>query len=370
MTSPTSVCHVVNAINDTSMPGDLATAQTRHEDVANVGILSWFDSEPFRGEQSVEVCSLDIPGDAMHVTPNQYSRAKRFLSTYDIVHTHHNHAGFYGKLIARRLGKPIITTDHNNHQGFTMKGRLANAVTNPVADHVVCVSDSVRESFATWERLLASRARVSVIPNGVDLDRVTDGESVTWSIHDDVSIDPNAVVVGSAGMLVEQKAHSVLIEAVDRANAESDRPIELVISGDGDLRADLERQIRGAEYRDRHHLLGFLEERDQVYKMMHEVDMYAMPSRWEGFCVAALEGMAAGNACIFSDIPEFKVPFESGATFHTVDDPTELSREIVRLASDLEGRRKLGQAAEQLVTDRYTLRQTVDRYVERYVEIA
>jgi glycosyltransferase involved in cell wall biosynthesis len=291
------------------------------------------------------------------------------FTEYDVIHTHHPHSGFYAKLIAARLNKPIVHTEHNNHDGFTRKGRIANGLTNPLADTVACVSESVRQSFFRWERALLNDSTVSVVPNGVDLDRLNAAADRSWSVHDVTEIDREAILVGSAGMLTEQKAHDVLIEGVDRANKQSDCPIELVISGDGELREDLETQIQRADHSDRLHLLGFLDEREQVYAMMDELDIYTMPSRWEGFCVAALEGLALGNAGLFSNIPEFTEPFGEVARFHDVDDPADLATELLELAGDKELRRDLSVEAQELVREQYTLERTTQRYIEQYVGI-
>ncbi len=364
-----SVCHIVNNIGETSMPGDLATAQKEHELIDEVGILAWFEIEPFRNDDAVNLYCLDISCGRFYINLDEYREAKSILSDYDIVHTHHPHSGFYGKLIAQRLGKPIVHTDHNNHHGFTRKGRIANGLTTIFIDKISPVSESVRDSYAWWEELLIDDEKVEVVNNGIDIERLKFAQSIDWSIHDIVDIDSEAVIVGSAGMLVEQKSHEVLIEAVDLANKESKRPIELVISGDGMLRDELEEQIASAEFSERLHLLGFLKDREQVYKMMHEIDIYAMPSRWEGFCVAALEAMAIGNACVFSDIPEFRRPFEEVARFHEICNSNQLAEEILFVGSDPDLRNRLVESARYLVTQKYTIGQTVERYIEHYCAV-
>jgi glycosyltransferase involved in cell wall biosynthesis len=363
-----SICHVVNALGTTSMPGDIATTQVKFEAIDRVGALSWFDIEPFPGIDRLETLCLDVP-DRFSITPAEYATVRSTFESYDVIHTHHPHSGFYAKLIAARLGKPVVHTEHNNHDGFTREGRIANGLTNPLADAVVCVSESVRDSFSRWERALLDNSALDVIPNGVDIARIKAAADRDWSVHDVADIGPDAVLVGSAGMLTEQKAHEVLVEGVDRANDESDHPIELVISGDGELRETLEGQIERATHSDRLHLLGFLDEREHVYQMMAELDIYAMPSRWEGFCVAALEGLALGKPCLFSDIPEFTDPFGEVARFHAVDDPADLAAELLELVGNEQERRDLGAAARHLVREQYTLEATTRRYLGHYTAI-
>ena len=369
MSNGVSVCHMVNAVDDTSMPADLAVAQAGHESITDVGILAWFEADPFKNSDRVTVETVGVSQGDFGINPEWYKRTKAVFSEYDVIHTHHNHSGFYGKLIAKRLGNSIVVTEHNNHGSFTRKGRVANGVTNLIADHVVCVSESVRQSYPWWERTLLSNTDNSVIPNGVNIDRLSEARELEWSIHDEVNVNDDAIVVGSAGMLTEQKAHEVLIEAVDRVNERVDVPIELVISGDGECRPRLEQKIDESQYCDRLHLLGFLEHRDQVYRMMDEIDIYAMPSRWEGFCVAALEAMAMGNACVFSDIPEFETPFGDVALFHEVDNPEDLATKL-RMFTEDETREEFASDARNLVTSRYPLEKTCAKYTELYRRVS
>lgn len=369
MTATFSVCHVVNSVRDTSLEGELAAVQTDHEPIDRVGILGWFEVESFWRDEAVDRHELGVPDGMYHINRAQYREAKRILSEFDVVHTHHPHSGFYGKLIARRLGKPVVVTDHNNHTGFSRKGRVANGLTNVFADRVVSVSESVEQSFSWWEELPVDPSTQVVINNGVNVERLSSAKSLDWSVGDVADIDPDALLVGSAGMLTEQKAHHVLIEAVDRANERASRPVELVISGDGPRREELRRQVAGADHSGRLHLLGFLKRREQVYKMMDETDIYAMSSRWEGLCVAALEAMAMDNACVFSDIPEFRKPFGDAAEFYPQDDPGHLADAFVTLAENRARREELATAARDLVLEEYTLNRTVEKYIDHYTAI-
>lgn len=362
-----SVCHVVNSAGDASIPAEFATAQASLNEFVQVGILAWFDIKSFRNMASTDVSSLNISSRLL-IDRSQYTMAKSILSEYDIIHTHHPHSGFYGKIIAKRLGIPVVQTEHNNRDGYTKKGRIASGITNILADRVACVSQSVRESFMQWESAILRDKNVSVIYNGVNMDRVESAQNVEWSIHDMVDIDSGAVVVGSAGMLTEQKAHDVLIEAVDRLNAESGQSIELVISGDGGLQEQLEAQISNADYSNRLHLLGFLERREQVYKMMSEIDIYVMPSRWEGFCVAALEAMALGTPCVLSDIPVFREVYDDAALYHSIDDPQSVAEQLFYLIEH-PSKYAVYKDRGQELSDSYTLEKTVLEYTDLYKSI-
>lgn len=351
------------------MPGDLATFQASVDEIDNVGVLAWFEVEEIPSLDRIDINCLDAERGHFRITKEQFDQIKQVMSNFDIVHTHHPHSGFYAKLIAKYLGKSVFVTEHNSHTGLTRKGHIANGLTNPLATQIVCVSESVWKSFGQWERIMLGEDKIIVINNGVNIDRLTKAKDINWSLFKDYDISDDAIIVGSAGMLTEQKAHDVLIEAVDLANKRIDRPIELVISGDGRLRSRLEALIDSATYPDRLHLLGFLPTREHVYRMMEQIDIYAMPSRWEGFCVAALEAMALANPCVFSDIDSFYEPFREVALFHELDDSDQLAQHILEFANNRDKRESYAKSARELVVETYTLDNTAQEYVSLYKQI-
>src|SRR5207237_9553082 len=105
-------------------------------------------------------------------------------------------------------------------------------------------------------------------------------------------------LVGNVGRLALQKgqrhliaAMPLLLERVPRAH--------LVLAGRGDPEGylrDLALEVGVAE---RVHVLG---PRKDVPALMHALDVFAMPSIWEGFGLVLLEAMAAGRPIVASQV--------------------------------------------------------------------
>lgn len=357
------VCFVVNAVGQTSVPADIAVGLARHTDV-EVDLLAWFSNEPFDGDDEVGVTRVDAPDSVLGIDGETYRATRDRLGEYDLVQAHHNHSGSFAKVLARLEGVPVVSREGNTRDGFTRKGRIANGVTNPLADRVVCNSRAVYESFRRWERLLLPPSKIDLIPNGVDFERLADGRNLEWSVARTASVDPEAVLVATAGMLTEQKDHDTLIRAIGEANGGA-VPIELVIAGDGPREHELKRVVQAIGLSDRVHFLGRLE-RLQVYEMMHEADVYAMPSKWEGFSAAAVEALGTATACVFSDIPPFRHPYDGVALFHPVGDHETLAERLVELATDPEKREDLGERGRELVRERYTMERVATAYSDLY----
>lgn len=358
-----SICFVVNAVDTSSIPAEIAGAIAKGSEF-NVDILAWFDADDVDSSFPGSVRCLNADGMVPNLDTTK--RTSALLSDYDILHTHHNHSGAIAKLIGQRIGIPVISTEHNDHNAFTRKSRLANGLTNALADRVTCVSQSVYDSFRLWERAILSEQQTEVIYNGVDLDLLNESSGSEWDLREEYDISEEALIIGNAAMLTEQKGQDTLIRAITVANRISNLDIELVISGSGPERDQLEKIATECDVTERIHFLGFLEQRAQVHQMMASVDVFAMPSRWEGFCVAVPEAMAQGTPCILSNIDVFQELYEGAARFHPVDDVTELADQLSKLTMSPKLRRRFGNRGRTLVRQQYTLSRTVKEYVDTY----
>ncbi|WP_235007144.1 glycosyltransferase family 4 protein [Haloarcula mannanilytica] len=358
------ICFVVNAVGEGSIPAEIATAVTRHTD-HTVDILTWFNSGQFAGEELLDVRSLDAPDTALGIDSDTYHRAARILSEYDLVQAHHNHSAAFTKVIARRVGVPAVSREGNTRDGFTRKGRIANGVTNPLARRVVCISDSVYQSFTRWERAILPKGKVRQIPNGVHIDRI---DETAPALPDGVTPADDAFLIGNAAMLYEQKAQDTLIRAVAELNDRADRPVELIICGDGPERARLESLAETLGIRSQVSFAGLVGRR-AVYAMAKAVDAFAMPSRWEGFCSAVAEALAAETATVLSDIDTFRELYDGAALYHAVDNVGGLTDCLEMLLTDESRRESLAQAGRDLVEEKYTITAVAKQYGALYDDI-
>lgn len=362
-----NICYVVNAVGPTSVPADIATAVARRSEF-ETDILAWFNSAEFEKDDVVGVTCLNAPDTSLGIDRRTYRHARDHLSAYDLVQVHHNHSGSFAKVLAERQGIPLISREGNTRDGFTRKGRIANGLTNGLADAIVCVSSAVYESFTRYEQFLIDESDVHIINNGVSFDRLDRAGHDDWSLSDVADVDSNSVVIGNAALLTEQKAYDVLISAVARAADRTDEHLELVIAGDGPLRENLEAQAVKLNLTDSVHFLGMLD-RDATYELMRGVDIFAMPSRWEGFSAASVEALGLGTACVFSDIDPFTVPFEDIALFHEVDNVDELADQLVTLAENPQRREALADRAREHIQRHHSMERVVAEYCDLYSEI-
>ncbi|MFL5867283.1 MAG: glycosyltransferase [Thermoleophilaceae bacterium] len=164
----------------------------------------------------------------------------------------------------------------------------------PRADAVVAVSDGVASDLADLARL--PRSRITVIHNPVVTNELL-ARSHDSLEHPWFGADQPPVVV-AAGRLVPQKDYPTLLHAFERARR--DRPLRLMILGEGGERALLEGLIRKLDLAEDVSLSGLVE---NPYPYFAGASVLALSSAWEGFGNVLVEALACGTPVVSTDCP-------------------------------------------------------------------
>ncbi len=181
-----------------------------------------------------------------------------------------------------------------------------------------------------------------MIHNGLNLDRrpsaaPRDVVRRAWNVT------PDEIVVGTVALFKAQKGLSFLVEAARLAIAANPR-IRFVHMGDGPLRDDVVRQIAEAGLGGRFLLLDRVP--DPV-KLLSGLDIFALPSIWEGLPIALLEAMSAGLPAVGTAVSGIEEVIEHNRSGLLVPpaDAQALADAILSLASDPVARRRLAAGA-------------------------
>ena len=203
------------------------------------------------------------------------------------------------------------------------------------ADAVVVASDAVSDKAASFGPDVA--AKVVKIPNGVDVG--------FWGHPDREGPPTGTHTVVSVGRLEKVKGPDVLL----RAFAEVARRIpdaRLVVIGDGSMRPELERITEEQGIMEYVEFTGAMD-RTAVRGRLHRADVFAMPSRSEGFGLAALEGMAAGLPVVGSAVGGLPELTGEGGVLVPPEQPAALAEALIAMMTDADLRQRTSAAAVQ-----------------------
>lgn len=358
-----SVLYFVGEIAPTSVP--LEVVDFIEGDGLHVRIVAFSQSD-YQEESSRK--PLTQIGARNRFDLRAVHRLYRCITGYrpDVIHVHHTMSAFWASLFGSLHGAKIVRTEHNN-ANFRTGGQLAiNAVSQALADLVLCNSRNTYQSLPGWKKaLLGDRWRV--VYNGVNVNRIEQASSEAPPFEVGRS---QPVTIGSVGRLIDQKNYKRLLEAFAEVVPASENGLRLVIIGDGQNRSDLEDRIGQLGLGDHVMLTGEVE-RDEVYAALHAFDMFVMPSLWEGFCNAAVEAMAAGLPIVCSDISTLREVVGDTALYADPKDPSDMARAMTELlVMDSSTRNQWGEKARERATERFTIERTAEKYVEAYHEVA
>jgi glycosyltransferase involved in cell wall biosynthesis len=229
----------------------------------------------------------------------------------ELIHAHVFEAGFPAVLLGRRLGCPVVVSEHfTAFQRDLVRGadRLLARYCFRHADLVCPVSHELRRRLATLE----PRGRYRVVPNTVDTDRFRSPDAGRRR-------EGETVRLLNVASLDEKKRHVDLLEAVARLRSRG-RSVVLDVVGEGELRGMLEERVRALGLGDTVRLLGSRLPGD-VAELMRAADLFVLPSRFENLPVVLLEAMASGLpvvATAVGGVPEI-VDGEVGALVSSGD---------------------------------------------------
>ncbi len=279
---------------------------------------------------------------------------------YDIVHFHTSRAHAMAPY-ARGFARALVVTRRMDYRPNRV---FAPLLYGRAVDGVAAISHGVADSLA---KAGVVRERVTIIPSGVDCEHFRLADSGTRAAaRAGLGLAPEALVLGSVGMLEPRKGHRHLLEAIARiVRAGKGANLACVIAGDGSLHADLQRD---AEMLGVARQVRFLGRIDDVRTVLAATDIFAFPSLREGLGVAVLEAAASGLAIVASGTGGIGDVIEDGVTGMLVapGDSEALAAAIMRMAASPQERAAMGQAARICAERKFSMSAMAARTVELY----
>jgi glycosyltransferase involved in cell wall biosynthesis len=295
-----------------------------------------------RAAANVTLRRLDVPllpGADVAISPSLFAALRAELARgYDVVHAHVSvvsPVGYAAAYVARAMGLPTVVTFHSVLRAKRLLLRAADAF------------GGIAHSGVAWTAvsdLVASQARgalrdnVAVLPNGIDL--------AAWRSTPVASARAGGegpVTLVSTMRLHRKKRPLQLVRAFASAAARLDRPMQLVVVGEGPLSGvvqDTMRRVERANPRLGCELRGRLTA-GELRALYARCDGFVLASRRESFGIAALEACAAGLPVIGMRAAGSGEFLTHGANALLCDNDGELAAAIARLAGDSSLRRTL-----------------------------
>jgi len=226
---------------------------------------------------------------------------------------------------------------------------LKRTTSRRLAGHVA-VSPQTAEAIASEAGL--TRGTLFVVPNGV---------SKPAAGSTDLGLP--RPIVGGLGRLVHQKGFDVLIDALAILPG-----VSAVVAGDGPECDALLQRARDRSVADRFVVVPWTSD---IGPFLRSLDVFVLPSRYEGLPLVLLEAMATGAPVVAADVgavSEAIVPGESGLLVPP-DDAPALAAGIGQLLGDQKARERLGSRARETWRSQFTAERMQESYVHLFTRL-
>lgn len=158
--------------------------------------------------------------------------------------------------------------------------------------------------------------RIKIMPNAIELEKFKYKQNIRDGYRKRFGLE-NCFVIGHVGRFVYQKNHQFLLE-VFHSLLQIEENAKLILLGEGELSLEVRRQVRHLNIGDK---VLFLGRRDDISNWYQAMDVFCLPSRFEGLPISMIEAQAAGLPCVGSI---------------EITEEVEITNHIMRLPLDVE----------------------------------
>lgn len=281
-------------------------------------------------------------------------------NNYDIVHFHKNSAA---NIVPVLLAKyhfthpKIIIHSHNtspsmNNIGLLILHKLNCSFLDEIADEKVACANAA----ANW--MFRKKNDVQIINNGINIDKFTYSYKARNLIRRELHISPDTFILGNVGRFSEQKNQSFLIDIFNAFEKKVPNS-KLILVGDGHLLKKIQKKVIALGLGSK---VIFTGRQSNIPDYLSAMDVFVMPSLYEGLPISAVEAQAEGLQVLLSDtISKEVILTNSTKLFSLKQTPSEIADMIINSSKCSD--RKSGLAR---VRNSYSLSSTVKSFNDLY----
>ena len=307
-------------------------------------------------KQGVAVYSLSVGGNVYN--PLNVFKVIPYLKKYDIVHTHNTAAQLFVALAKVLCSVVLCTTEHttsNRRRNWKWYVPIEKFMYRRYS-HIICISEKTEENLRN--HIGDINIDISTIHNGVNIFKYK-----TALPNENLKQNRNKTILCMVAGFRPQKDQDTIICSLKYLDKEN---FELWLVGDGERREVLEALSESEGVKDNVIFWGI---RTDIPEILKTSDIVIMSSHYEGFGLAAVEGMAAGKPIIASDVNGLsQVVGKAGLVFPKGD-----SKALAACISLISNDRKLYDEYSKKSVERaesFDVSYMVDAYIEIYKSIS
>ena len=286
----------------------------------------------------------------------------------ELIHAHGSRAASNMLWLSRCMKIPMVYTVHgwSFHQDQNFIIHQLRALSEKLICHyskeVICVSDN---NLQTGKKVFGLKKGM-VIENGVNLKRF-DYQHTESSIRKEFGIGENEFIIGFIGRVTLQKSPIDFVKSIAFAH-QKDKNIKGLLVGEGDMNEEVTDYIEKNNLKDCIYRSNFRTDVPQVLKAM---DVFCLPSLWEGLSIALLEAMAMKKPLVVTPTDGTRELIKNQINGLIVDfnQPEKLAEAYLLYRENNELKQTCSENALKLIQDRYDSQRVSDAVSDIYKKL-
>lgn len=318
--------------------------------------LFWIDEDNNYAEEirelGGEVYKIQKPGFSRAALNSLLLFFKQNNGCYKIMHLHEVYLNMIVCPVARKYGFIHIishchTTKYSDKWINSLRNRVLCIPLKRNVDEFYACSENAGEFFYGKEKL--RNGKVQIINNAIDFQKFSFDIEKRKCIREKMKLD-NKFVVGHIGRFNNQKNHEFLIDIFCEIYKKNNKAVLLLV-GTGPLEEKIKEKVQKKLPKN---IVFFLGQINNINEILQGIDVFILPSLFEGLGIVLIEAQVSGLKCIASDV----VPKEA-----------QITENINFLSLELSAEKWANTAISNTIESRYIERKEVsesgfDIYIE------
>ena len=252
----------------------------------------------------------NMGGKIFHIPAKTKSFVRYRKALTEVIESNHyenviritsNAMGFLDLKIAKLAGaKKCVARSSNSSDGESALAKVAHTLGRKLYSRYVDVKIAPSDLAAiyTFGEEAYKRGEIVILHNGLDLAVYRYNEEKRHIIRNEFSIDEKALVIGHIGRFAAQKNHKFLLEVFKQYYEQNKDAVLMLVGGNGELECSIRKMVNDSVFAKNVIFTGV---RSDIPALLSAMDVFIMPSFYEGMPNTVIEAQATGLPCLVSD---------------------------------------------------------------------
>ena len=246
---------------------------------------------------------------------------------YKIVHSHTSSKSFFPLWIAKRKGIPVrIAHSHGSHSEASFNGRIRDLLKFPLknvaTNYLACGVEAAKWLYGGD---LFKDGKVKILPNVIECSRFAYNNDIRNDYRIKLGLSENSLLLGCTARFCYPKNQVFAVDVFKKIH-DIVKNSKLILVGDGEQRAEIESRISNYGLEDSVIFTGVV---SNVSDYEQAMDIYLMPSFYEGLPLSLIEAQISGLKCFVSTGIPKEVDKTGLVTFLPLSDGAKNWAEII-----------------------------------------